>query len=825
MYRKFYLNGKSLGLFFTVLILLMSFIFSFTMNVKAESRTEIYDQASVSADSSDILTVKSGSEFNVSIVDEKLVYDNKGSILNNSDTEVSREVNGNASITYFVKFTNKENAFLKAELYGRDRQVEASTNGSAFSVLKEVYTCNSIYYYTLTDMLAQDNTVYIRFSDSSPKDDNGCRLRSLSFLDDYDIQRAKEQNFTNNMTLEINLTDETLFANNGSVLNRSTDGEVYRSFKGVQSFVYPIKIPANTSKAYLVAEIIGSNKKVQVSKDGQTFTDLIYEGKNSFDGATYKEENYHFISLEDYCDDLTKETTIYLRFMTYSTEDMSEVMVRNLLLVCKKLQPEISSLPQDKKIEKYTMHVGSKEEQNSAVPELSYGIKHLDIYGRFFCDRYGTMVYRFECDAATEKVYFAINLMSGYLISVSEDGNIWTDIDIADLNNNCSLGYNLNHETYYYDVSDYLSDSNEIYLKFSDPIKFNGYGAIYDKFEMITVLGEEKELTNEIFATGKLNTKINLYDDSLLASNAGSIAYVNARVLPNKGSFAYKFVLPKDAYNFSIYYRARGNARVKVSSNGKEYSTIPSEYYFGFEDKESNAWVTYDLSFMLKNSKEIYVQFENLRDQDAFILQSLYAAYNRQGSALQNYDTVQRQGFVVGTSTELDYLYKSEDAFNEVGVAYRIIRKSAYRIYKFKYADTTKALTLYGQFSGSYAVAVSSDGKNFVDVAVAKKLDFPDVDLVLNATFIEKDISQFMNDSHEIYVKVYSSCDEVYFGAAVSGMGIKELSGEKIIVQDTNGGCAGTIDSIGMISIPFLGLGIVFLTFRLIVVKRNNKIK
>lgn len=363
-------------------------------------------------------------------------------------------------------------------------------------------------------------------------------------------------------------------------------------------------------------------------------------------------------------------------------------------------------------------------------------------------------------------------------------------------------------DTYYYSLDEYIGEEivggtkyAVVYVKFHATDEAVGNGACVYTLEFLN--GSVRPQTGEAFLLSDKNLayEIDVLDDSLVASSSQSSAATyfgqwGRKAAGSSAYFDYKFTLPEDAIEASVSVNSINSLLFQASSDGKTWQNVTP---LSMSSNGDGSAVCYDLTFLLKEDKTVYVRFKGTNGQESMLL-GMYLLYNRTGSALNGYeyDTESYQSFTTGDESETKYWQNPGSMNIKFTGNYREFDNSANGIYKFNYAAEAEAVHLFGQIGGTYLLSVSVDGENWYDLKTSclqyyDSVVYPWYEVMEDFRIdISKWVMTDSNTERSVYVRVSDAVTDNASGATLRGLGIANCSGSAH-VPAKEGGCNSTI--------------------------------
>jgi len=746
-------------------------------------------------------------EFAVHVKDESKMWQ-----LNGTASEATsygggwhRFADTSSFFTYKLEFpaTAKENVWMRVDIQGSNKHIEVSNDGKSWTSIcfngindgdplqGAALLDGRFSYFALDDYLASSSTLFVRFGAKNTSQGNGSDVYSnIYFLIGQEVSNGKGVlELGDNMIQNVNLSDASLLAqNNGSEFGR-TDDQIFRRANGANSFTYKLQFPSDTEFAYFMARMKNTDGMyIQVSVDGEKFTDLGYRGMDDLNGASYIDGDRCFYSLDRYLNNLT-DKTLWLKFASYEENANGTELYELLMFYNRPFNSEVT-YPANPSVEEITMIAGPDEE-NYKDTALSVGSGGFDGDGFRFYDAGNYGVYKFEYHGDPSVLKLVTEVRGGYRVSVSKDGVTWVDVLISDIHY-APAGAPLQNRSYFdFNITEFLNENKTVYVKVADSTDWHGWGGALSRITLLAVSEGETVAKEPVFGEDCLITKVPLQNAAYIeAENGSTFEFTGRGVEGSDAYFTYKFALAEDATTFFIAFNYRGQIRVDVSTDGTTFYSVPDAHIISGEYGKGSA-VTYDLGYLLSTSKTIYVRFTdgNVNDGEAAVLLSLYAGYN--SAAVSDpgklYETQTHDTFIAGTEEEKEHTHVMDKENVENRWEFRNINKNANVIYKFTYSETAEHLRLLVSVGGTFLVSVSTDGVHFKDVLVSASQYYA-ASGVIEDTFYATvkeyaiDLTSFMqgNTDRILYVKISDPIDDNDFGAQLVGLGLTSMSGAEI---------------------------------------------
>lgn len=742
-------------------------------------------------------TIKlSGDSAEVDLTDDKLVYENNGSVVGENG---NRFVDCSGYFIYAVAVPAGKTLRMEVLCEGVDRLIKVSSDKENWvEVLGDTATPDlwngGTAIYDLSYFCSGEK-VYVMFADRKIEDGFGSDVRALNF---YAENYAED--FSDSLIWEVKISSDAHITSGKSDI--AYKNGAYRVIK--DKLVYGFDLPETPDYVYARIKSAGSGK-ISYSFDGKNF-------------AEFKATNVQF-ELEDnvkyYFVPLSDGEKFYIEF----AGENDGIELYSLTVYCQPKQEEI--VPESGDYVSFIDSMYAETAEDHLIRELSKFSGEPGFYkGWCFFDQsdYGTFKFRYTPGAVS--VRLVATLRYGYRISVSPDGENFRDVAIAQLASTRHQDVIDNTGIYQFDLTEYAGESGYLYVRLGDCTFDYGWGGSFTEMSLISLSAGTVESKN-VFGQGKLNARVDVSDIGYLYENNLSYQNYLGRAVKNDAYFTYKFALENDADSFYIAYNGNETLKALISLDGVEYVGIPDMYLLNTYVGDGSA-TTYNLGEYLKRSKTLYIRFAdgNASDDKPSVLYSLYAGYNRTSlSAAEGDEFVNEKvySFITCTSSENDYLLNPDERNVETGDReWGIIDKEfnyrAKGIYKFTYGETAKALKLSASLSGSFVLSVSKDGINWTDIAVAAQQYYSPYIWSDSQREIYTDISFIAenNEKRTVFVKVSDMVTDNAYGARLKGLAFTEMSGDKKQPDpdsshggETTGGC--TI-SLGGDSILFVAV-------------------
>ena len=471
---------------------------------------------------------------------------------------------------------------LQAELrLDMDNEFKVSTSSDGSNYTTELNSgavgCESIrriHMVDLTPYLAASptsNVIYVKIEDAVPTSGCGVNMRRL-------VIRDKE---TIKMPLEFSPNDGTegfyLYQDNWS----GSTGGSWRAADWGGSWIYRFDFPpdSTTGEAELT---IANNYKVSVSSDGVSYTTKLNVADNC--NGVYNTES---INLTPY---LSNANTVYIKF-----ENSAGFAGCGANLTRLKIRDQIAFQPDSL----------NGDESNYLFLDAGSYAGAPDIYNGFrAADWGGYWIYRFELPGV-DRTEIQFYIANNYLVSASGDGVEY----IEELNagtQNCTGAGIL--ETI--DLSPYLVDSNQVFLKFENSAGFAGCGAnlgwpglTLRGFPVISSLPFGFHVGDR---TGAEDTYVYLAvnNDAQRGAFSGWPGY---RAADWGGYWVYRFDLAENIKSAQMALLLQNNSMVSISSDNSQYTVELEKFACDGVYREE----TIDISPYLADSSTVYLKFEN----------------------------------------------------------------------------------------------------------------------------------------------------------------------------------------------------------------------
>lgn len=432
----------------------------------------------------------------VNVTDSAYLYDNVASNVSSNAVGPMRFADQQNYFIYKVVMPTdkKTGVYMKIMMGGTNRAMSFSKDGESWTQIatapdktekwgSELVIAGEVstYYYKLDNYIGTGEAdgkacavVYIKFHATNTKEGNGACVYTLEFLNGSispeSMAGAKlgETVFSS----EIDVLDNSLVHASENSSTDSYFGQPGRKAAGDNAyFVYKVDLPAKATRFSISYNAINS-LLFFVSQDGTT-----YENKAAMalskdgDGAQ---------SCVDLSDLLAKGKTFYLKFQGTRDQD-------SMLLGLYFLYDTEHTYEKAYTTESYqAFSTGDASEKTYWQNETTLNVRFTGNYREF--NQTATGIYRFTYKEGAQKVHLFGEVGGTYLVSVSTDGEHWTDIASSGVQY-----YDTSLNPWYrtvkdvrWDISSYVmtaeNTSRSVYIRISDPVSDNASGAMLRSF-------------------------------------------------------------------------------------------------------------------------------------------------------------------------------------------------------------------------------------------------------------------------------------------------------------------------------------------------------
>lgn len=747
-----------------------------------------------------VVEVQNGGSTVLDLADSSLFYATTGSATGSLNETTHRYADKTNSFTYKVKFdAQSENNYLVVFYKGSNRALYAGFDsenltliGSALSngdnadtaVYKTGDDIRGYYcYYKLDDYCAADGTVYVKFGALDTSTGNGADVFYVSFISGFTDatfgQSSGSVNMRgNDMVVDVLVTDLGAGENDGAGL-LVHGGALALSAQGNQSFTYRIDLADNAdpSRTYVRVETRGKHNNLEASADGTNFVQIGKPGADDH-GAVVRDGDVYFYSLTQYAGG----SSVYLRFSSVDKQGDAEAFLRSLTVFANRNYETELVLPTNYAFVIDTLYAGDKE-TGYFREDLSYreNTNNMDDAGYRYYDSVSYGVYELTCDPAAVALILVFDVRGGYRFAVSDNATEWKDVLIGDVM--CARAQAMLPKDYMQANITGLIDATKgkVFIKVADATTDGGWGGAFTSIALMSVV--EKDAATPVptlFAEGKINTSVALYDPRLLFDGADMTgnAYLGRKIMSEDGYFTYKFDLPTDARSFYIAMKA-DNLSVTVSTDGTNFATVENAYILD-DTNGYGSMRTYSLTHLLANGKTVYVRFAKTTKSDEGILYTLYAGYNVTENAGKEYADRNVQAFLANDQSETEYLFEYD--YTQMGITnkYKEFNRTSYAVYKFANDTQATAVKLIASIGNSFCISVSSDNVTYRDVVISDQQFYGNLHLSDDTVRdIYIDITPYVSGEY-IYVKITDLIDDNDCGAQLRGLGIITMKGDEV---------------------------------------------
>lgn len=661
------------------------------------------------------------------------------------------------------------------------------------------------YCWNIDDYFGDGDVIYIMLSARDTTQGNGLQFGGYATF--YPGEGGEENPSPDGFVAEISDQEVILSLANGEIYeDRSTGSRDWWGVEKSQRFcdkeayvIYKAIFSGDKSKAgfkVITNAVSAKNSAIFVSSDGKEWLKI---GDNSMPliGAVEETEPINGYVPQDqafksYVWDISEYfgagDTIYVKLAANDITQGNGFVLAMYAAFTPNLQINDKSIYMESGMNSLDVNLTDSEiiyaDLGSVVKENSLGFHR-------FADNKKSFTYKLVLPADASDVYMKVYILGeNRAIWFSPDGNAF---DLVSTSKN--LGAEVvqsDNCTMFFKLDDYLGfekNAKVVYVRFGANDTSKGNGAdVYSLSFFNGAVRPEIEHEGKLFGENTISTKVSVLDDSVLYENQNSfsnsyLAQWGRAIQGNKDSnyFTYKVILPNDATTFAIAYNMQNSLLVYISTNGKDYSTIPTKYLLNTKYGDGSA-TTYNLTTYLSQSKTIYLRFIDgaPNDEVAAMLVSLYMSYNsaslvQEGTAT---GTESYSAFAAGDEKEQSHWINKSSQDNRFTGAYREFNYNAEGIYRFKYTEGATAVRVYAILSGSYVFSVSGNTTDWVQLKTSEQQFYDDNVFPANSCIDEFmiDVSKYMGEDGYIYFKIEDSVKDNAYGAQLRSLGIISVS-------------------------------------------------
>lgn len=550
--------------------------------------------------------------------------------------------------------------------------------------------------------------------------------------------------------------------------------EKHRFADGISSFTYRVAYPEDVVSAYVYFRIRGRDALVQSSTDNQTFATL-YEPSAKDGGADYREgDDYYF----DMTERLQGGSTLYIRFGDSKPADGNGADVYAVSFSARREVRRYQPAADEDCDVAYTT-----ADNPDYLTNEHYSFNRE--FGYVWCDRTGSLDYRFPLNARLTGLELVVYAHAGYDISVSADGKDWVGLDIADIK------YFRYDETYYYDggnYGDYRFDvsflleggARECWVRLADSTTHTGYGGQYEWLALKQYRKTDGS-AESLLKPGVLRTEVPLAARRFLAEDSGSEVRGAYRSVQGDAYFVYRLDLPETATSLALAMSVERSLDLLYSYDGSSYRSVPKSYFASGSEYLAKTGYTANLTPLLGGGTTLYLKFMdgNTADDMPLVVERLVVFYNDSAVANQNkkeYETYDISMFTDANYDEKDFIYELVNG-PAVSVGRRFFDYQQRGVYRFSYGAGYEGLKIIGTVKGSYYLQYSTDAQHWNDLAVCP---VPIVAGVANVPlYLHMDLSDRLDLSRAgtLYLRLTDAVDDNGDGALVEGLGVALYAG------------------------------------------------
>lgn len=744
-----------------------------------------------------VANVPENGSASVNVNDESLCYDLNGTNTGNELNSVHRYADEGNYFVYRAKYDGQtgEGRYLKVFWRGGNRALYASADGENDTLIgcegsddKAVFSPVSKrgYYswYDLAEYISNDGYVFVKFGARDTSRGSGADVFLLEFVDGAaagfgQSAEAKVDMAGNEMVKEVSVTDFGAIQNGQEGISLiANDSRLMLVAKNTDTAVWKISLPDNVdaSRTYLRVETRGEHNLLEVSADNTTYAELGKPGAEAH-GASVRDGNIYYYSLTRFA----KAGDLYLRFSsTDKKESGADAFLASLTVYASRIYDEAPVLPDSYAFDFTTVYAGDKE-VGYYQEELSHreNPNNMDDAGYRYYDANSYGVYKLAYSKEATALLLVLDIRGGYRFSVSNDAKVWKDVLIGEVLYTRAQAQ-LPRDYVQINITSLVdAAAGTLYIRVGDASTDGGWGGAFTSMTLMTVY-EKETSAPAIFAEGKKNTSVALYDPRLLSDGADKTAnaYLGREIVEDGGYFTYKFALPSDARSFYLAMN-QDNLSVTVGTDGEHFQAVDNKYILD-ETNGYGSMLTFSLTHLLESGKNVYVRFAKTTASERGILYTLYAGYNVTENAGAEYADRKVQAFLANDKSEEEYLHEYD--YTQMGVTnkYKEFNRTSYAVYRFANDETAKAVKLIASIGNSFVLSISSDNVNWRDAVISDQQFYGNNHLSDDTVRdIYLDITEYATGEY-IYVRVADLIDDNDCGAQLRGLGIITMKGDLV---------------------------------------------
>lgn len=682
---------------------------------------------------------------NVDISDDNLIQDRWGAPYVSNGAH--RFADGQYYFTYKVNLgTDTQSLYMRAKIGGANRKVEISADGgatwTAIDDAKQEVSADASKsdgsYYNLDSYIGGAQTLLVRFGCNDAG--SGSDVNNISFVRNAVFQDVVGGGATltipeDTREYAVHVSDERLMWElNGTASEATSYGGGWHRFADTTSFfTYKLVFPESAKEnVWLRVDIQGSNKHIEVSANGKTWTDVCYNGINDNDplqGADLVDGRFSYFCLDDY---LASTSTLFVRFSAKneSQGNGADVYSNIYFLIGVEVTDGDGILELDKNM---IQNVNLSDTSLLAQDVNSeFGRSGDNIFRR--ANGTASFTYQIQFPSDTEFAYFMARMKdtAGMYIQVSTNGTDFTALGYKGMDEYDGASY-INGNRWYFSLDRYLNQSTTktLWLRFAS---YNGNAEGTELYELI------------MFYNRPFNEEVS-YPDNPMVEEITMIAgpdeadYLVEELSVGNGGFdgdGFRFY---DASNYGVYrfeysgsptvlklvMEVRGGYRVSVSANGTDWTDVLiSDINYAPEGAplQNRAYFDFNITSFLNSAHTVYVKVGDSTDWHGWggALSRITLLAVSEGTAVEKQPVFGDD--VIFTKVELQNAAYIE---SESGSTFEFTGRgvegaSAYFTYKFALPADATTFFIAFNYKGQIRVDVSTDGVQFAAVPDANVL-------------------------------------------------------------------------------------------------------
>lgn len=428
----------------------------------------------------------------VDVASSDFIFEDAASQVGENNLGKHRYADAERYFTYLLVMDKDaaEGIYMKVNVSGVNRAISFSPDNEAWAKVcdapnaaDEYYGAESAladgvtFYYGLDDYIGSENiegeekaVVYVKFHASDTSQGFGADLYSLQFFNGSVAAPVENPGVLlaeGKLAHEISVTDDTVVHESKNSSIGSYLGEQGRVAAGSDAyFIYKLDLPSTASDLSVSMNSI-NGLLFTASADGQNYESFtILNASAAGDGAALTYDLSSLLSSDG-------ANTVYLRFGGMAGQESMLVS----LFVSYNDSAVYKEARENEVLRRQAFTAGDSSESEYRVSEDDPNALFLADGRVYNNDAEG--IYRFTYGEDAKAVNLSVSVGGSYVVSVSQDGETWTDIRVSE-RQFCSESWYETQDEFTTDISSYVMEGNDdrtFYVRVADSVTNNPYGA------------------------------------------------------------------------------------------------------------------------------------------------------------------------------------------------------------------------------------------------------------------------------------------------------------------------------------------------------------